>query len=108
MSEEHEGEALPLAQAHPDHHTAETAKPGFSLARKTIWIAGHNGMVGQALLRRLKGEACTLLTVDRRELDLTRQAEVEGFVREAKPMPSLLLPQESAVFWPICRTRSAS
>lgn len=85
MSEEHEGEALPLAQAHPDHHTAETAKPGFSLAGKTIWIAGHRGMVGQALLRRLKGEACTLLTVDRRELDLTRQAEVEGFVREAKP-----------------------
>lgn len=85
MSEEHEGEALPLAGANPDHHTVGTAKPGFSLTGKTIWIAGHNGMVGQALLRRLKGEACTLLTVDRRELDLTRQAQVEGFVAEARP-----------------------
>ncbi|KFL32800.1 hypothetical protein JP75_01230 [Devosia riboflavina] len=50
-----------------------------------MWIAGHNGMVGQAMLRRLKGEACTLLTADRRELDLTRQAAVEGFVAEARP-----------------------
>jgi GDP-L-fucose synthase len=85
MSEENEGEALPWAGTIPDHHRAETTKPGFSLAGKTIWIAGHNGMVGQALLRRLKGEACTLLSLDRRELDLTRQAEVEGFVGEARP-----------------------
>ena len=74
-----------MAQVSPDHHTAGTAKPGFSLAGKTIWIAGHNGMVGQALLRRLKGEACTLLTPDRKALDLTRQAEVEAFVGEARP-----------------------
>lgn len=85
MSGEHKGEALPLAGANPDHHTAGTRKPGFSLAGKTIWIAGHNGMVGQALLRRLKGEACTLLTAERKALDLTRQAEVEGFVGEARP-----------------------
>ncbi|MBO9589022.1 GDP-L-fucose synthase [Devosia sp.] len=85
MSEEHKGEALPLAGANPDHHTAGTAKPGFSLTGKTIWIAGHTGMVGQALLRRLGGEACTLLTAGRRELDLTRQTEVEGFVGETRP-----------------------
>lgn len=85
MSGEHKGGALPAAGASPDHHTAGTAKPGFSLAGKTIWIAGHSGMVGQALLRRLKGDACTLLTADRREVDLTRQAEVEGFVAETRP-----------------------
>ncbi|KRA97758.1 GDP-fucose synthetase [Devosia sp. Root685] len=61
------------------------AEPSFSLGGKTIWIAGHNGMVGDALMRRLKGEACTLLTVDRKALDLTRQAEVEAFVGEAQP-----------------------
>lgn len=85
MSEEHKGEAMPLALADPDDRKAGTSKTGFSLAGKTIWIAGHTGMVGQALLRRLKGEACTLLTVDRSTLDLTRQAEVEGFVAETLP-----------------------
>lgn len=85
MSEEHEGEAMPLALVDPDHRRAGTTKTGFSLAGKTIWIAGHTGMVGQALLRRLRGEACRVLTVERRELDLTRQAEVEHFVAEARP-----------------------
>ena len=85
MSGEHKGEAMPLALADPDQRRAETTKPGFSLVGKTVWIAGHTGMVGQALLRRLKGEGCTLLTVERSALDLTRQAEVEGFVAEARP-----------------------
>ncbi|MGN6487999.1 MAG: GDP-L-fucose synthase family protein [Devosia sp.] len=57
----------------------------YALAGKRIWVAGHRGMVGAAVLRRLAAEGCTVLTATRSELDLTRQAEVERFVREARP-----------------------
>ena len=59
--------------------------PSFDLAGKRVYIAGHGGMVGAALLRRLRAESCTVLTVDRAELDLTRQAETERWIGTAKP-----------------------
>ena len=37
----------------------------FPLAGKRVWVAGHNGMVGSALVRRLGRENCEILTVDR-------------------------------------------
>lgn len=85
MSEELKGEAWPQAAANPDFQGIETGKPVFPLAGKTIWIAGHAGMVGQALQRRLAGEACRLLTVERRALDLTSQAAVDDFLRQTRP-----------------------
>lgn len=63
--------------------TADTA--GYELAGKRIWVAGHRGMVGSAVVHRLARENCTILTATRSELDLTRQAEVERFVRSEKP-----------------------
>ena len=57
----------------------------FDLKGKRVWIAGHNGMVGAALLRRLASEGCQLLTAARSELDLTRQAEVEAWVQRERP-----------------------
>ena len=57
----------------------------FDLSGKRIWVAGHRGMVGGAVLRRLSRETCELLTVDRRHLDLTRQADVERWVDREKP-----------------------
>ena len=57
----------------------------FELAGKRIWVAGHRGMVGSALMRRLGREDCTILTVARSELDLTRQADVERFVLAENP-----------------------
>ena len=42
-------------------------------------------MVGAALVRRLKREPCTILTVDRAVLDLSRQAETEAWLGAAKP-----------------------
>ncbi len=48
-------------------------------------MAGHNGMVGQALVRRLRREPCTLLLVDRAELDLRRQIEVETWLAAQRP-----------------------
>ena len=44
--------------------------PIFSLAGKRVWVAGHRGMVGSALVRQLQKENCTVLTVGRHELDL--------------------------------------
>jgi len=61
------------------------ANANFALTGRTIWIAGHRGMVGRALMRRLAGEDCELLTVGRETLDLRRQADVEAWMEEYKP-----------------------
>src|SRR5262245_28280490 len=57
----------------------------YSLGGKRVWVAGHRGMVGAALVRRLASEGCEILTVDRREVDLTRQEAVEQWMSEASP-----------------------
>jgi GDP-L-fucose synthase len=62
----------------------------YSLIGKRVWVAGHRGMVGSALVRRLAAENCEIMTVARRELDLTRQVEVETWMREAKPQAIFL------------------
>jgi GDP-L-fucose synthase len=51
-----------------------------------IYVAGHRGMVGSALVRRLRAEGyANLITRTRRELDLTDQAAVHRFMEEAEP-----------------------
>jgi GDP-L-fucose synthase len=51
-----------------------------------IYIAGHNGLVGSAIVRRLRAEGAThLLLRKHQELDLRRQADVEGFFAEQRP-----------------------
>lgn len=57
----------------------------FDLGGKRVWVAGHRGMVGSALVRRLERESCTILTAGRDVFDLTRQSEVEAWLREQKP-----------------------
>jgi GDP-L-fucose synthase len=57
----------------------------FSLKGKRVWIAGHRGMVGGAIARRLAVEGCEILTATRKELDLTRQADVEAWMAGKKP-----------------------
>jgi GDP-L-fucose synthase len=57
----------------------------FSLAKKRIWVAGHGGMVGSALVRRLMNEDCEVLIPAGPRVDLRRQTEVETFVATAKP-----------------------
>lgn len=57
----------------------------YDLSGKRIWVAGHRGMVGSAVVRRLASENCTVLTATRQEVDLTRQADVERFVADARP-----------------------
>ena len=57
----------------------------YELAGKRIWVAGHTGMVGSAVCRRLETEDCEILTVPRAELDLLRQSDVEAWCAQEKP-----------------------
>jgi GDP-L-fucose synthase len=57
----------------------------FDLSGKRVWVAGHRGMVGSALVRRLQKENCEILTADRKTVDLRRQADVERWVAKEKP-----------------------
>ena len=56
-----------------------------SLKNKKIWVAGHKGMVGSALLKRLNHEDCTILTVERNIVDLTNQTAVFDWVNKMRP-----------------------
>ena len=57
----------------------------FTLKDKRIWVAGHRGMVGSAVVRRLAVEDCEILTAGRDTADLRRQAETEDWIAEARP-----------------------
>jgi GDP-L-fucose synthase len=57
----------------------------FRLAGRRVWVAGHRGMVGQALLRRLRKEGCEILKVDPEEVDLRRQRETETWIEAKRP-----------------------
>ncbi len=62
----------------------------FSLKGKRVWVAGHTGMVGGAIVRRLQQEDCEILTSSRADLDLTRQSEVESWMAGRKPQAVFL------------------
>ena len=57
----------------------------YPIAGKRVWVAGHRGMVGSALLRRLEREDCELLTATREVCDLGRQDQVERWMGRARP-----------------------
>lgn len=58
----------------------------YSLAGKRIWVPGHRGMVGSAIVRRLEREnPAAILTAGRKDLDLIRQADVERWVEKNRP-----------------------
>lgn len=57
----------------------------YDLAGKKVFVAGHRGMVGSAIVRRLASEGCTVLTASRAELDLKDQAAVRAWFAANKP-----------------------
>lgn len=57
----------------------------YDLRGKRVWVAGHSGMVGSALVRRLQRERCDIQTVSHAEVDLTRQTDTESWMRMARP-----------------------
>jgi len=56
----------------------------FSLINRRVWVAGHRGMAGSAIVRRLAREQCEIITATRSELDLLRQAEVTAWMADKK------------------------
>ena len=57
----------------------------FELTGKTVYVAGHRGMVGSALVRRLTAENVELLTASRSEVDLCDQAAVNKWFAAKRP-----------------------
>ena len=57
----------------------------YDLAGKRVYVAGHRGMLGSAIVRRLAEEKCDILTVTRAEVDLLDQAQVKRYVQTAIP-----------------------
>lgn len=57
----------------------------YDLRGKRVFVAGHKGMAGSAIVRRLATEDCEILTVDRQHLDLTRQADTEAWLQKVAP-----------------------
>ncbi len=64
---------------------ADAAPRLFPLAGRRVFVAGHRGMVGSALLRRLAAEKCAVLTARRSEVDLRRQEQVERWFAAERP-----------------------
>ena len=57
----------------------------FSLKNKKIWVAGHNGMVGKAIVKALRDRKLNVLTVNKSELDLTNQSKTFNWIKKNKP-----------------------
>src|SRR6516165_5390131 len=57
----------------------------FDLRGKRVFVAGHAGMVGAAIVRRLEREQCKIIAASRHELGLRQSNAVERFMTQAKP-----------------------
>ena len=57
----------------------------FSIEGKRIWVAGHRGMVGGAVCKRLEQESCEIITVSRDVVELTNQQAVHDWMLQVKP-----------------------
>jgi GDP-L-fucose synthase len=62
-----------------------TGRTEYALRGKRVWVAGHRGMAGSAILRRLTREDCELLTVSRDDVDLRRQEAAEAWMAKTRP-----------------------
>ena len=65
--------------------TSDARHAMYDLTGKRVWVAGHRGMVGAALVRRLASEGCEVLTAARSDADLTRQGDVERWMEAHRP-----------------------
>jgi GDP-L-fucose synthase len=69
----------------PQINARDTSASAFDLAGKRVFVAGHTGMAGSAIVRRLRQEPCTVLVADHRELDFTRQDQTERHLSATRP-----------------------
>ena len=64
--------------------------PSYTLRNKKVWVAGHRGLVGSALMRRLEDEGCELVTAPRDTVDLRRPDQVERWMADVRPQAVFL------------------
>jgi GDP-L-fucose synthase len=57
----------------------------FDLRGKRVYVAGHTGLAGSAIMRRLASEGCEVLTAQHETLDLTKQDATESWIMQARP-----------------------
>ena len=57
----------------------------FNLNKKKIWVAGHKGMVGSAIIKKLKDKKLNVLTVNKNDLDLTNQSQTYNWIKANAP-----------------------
>jgi GDP-L-fucose synthase len=62
----------------------------YCLKGRRVWIAGHRGMVGSAIVRRLAHEGCSVLTVGRDEVDLRNQRDTFAWIDDMRPQAVFL------------------
>jgi GDP-L-fucose synthase len=79
-----------MARESSRHHRERKRKslapsPLSDLAGKRVYVAGHNGMMGSAIMRRLADEGAEVLIAERRALDLTDQPATEDWLAKMRP-----------------------
>jgi len=62
----------------------------YSLSGKRVFVAGHRGMVGSAIVRRLESEDCEILTAPRGVVDLRHAVQVERWMDTHRPQAVFL------------------
>ena len=67
--------------------------PGYDLRGKRVWVAGHRGMVGSAVARRLQGTGCEVLVAGRADVNRPAGAR-RGAVRRHLRCPGARVPEE--------------
>jgi GDP-L-fucose synthase len=67
-----------------------SAGRGYDLKGKRVYVAGHRGMAGSAIVRRLQSEDCELIAATSKELDLRDQAAAHRFLKDRKPQAVFL------------------
>src|SRR5215472_11345746 len=67
-----------------------STSPSYTLLNKRVWVAGHRGLVGGALIRRLEREGCEIVTAPRETVDLRRPEQLERWMRDGRPQAVFL------------------
>ncbi|MCX7677132.1 MAG: NAD-dependent epimerase/dehydratase family protein, partial [Alteraurantiacibacter sp.] len=57
----------------------------YDITGKKVFVAGHRGLVGNAIVRRLMQEDCTIITAGREEMDLIDQGQVNAWFALHRP-----------------------
>lgn len=71
----------------------------YNLKDKKVWVAGHRGMAGSAIVRRLQSENCEIITAGRDVVDLKNQAQTKKWLRDTKPDAIFLAAAKVGGIW---------